>query len=79
MPFTSPAKPRGSVGHGGSASRHRSCNNGVCTVTQTFEVYYKPPATIQNRFFKFDTIVFAPVKPMKGYGPVIGVLVRIDR
>jgi hypothetical protein len=73
------AKPRGTLGGGGSYEHHRQCTNGVCTVTETVGVYYKPPATLQRNVFKFDTIRFAPLKPVKGYDPMIGVLVQVNK
>ncbi len=63
-------KPFGKIKNMEQTSLKSSCDNGVCTVTATYSVQYKPKAE-KNRFHKawqYDLIRFAPSPANNAYG-----------
>jgi hypothetical protein len=71
---------RGKLGGGGGFSHHKQCQNGSCTIRDTYSLNYIPPAKFVRRIpWKFDLLAFEPVKPSGVYKLMKAALIRINR
>jgi hypothetical protein len=71
---------RGKLGGGGGFSHHKQCQNGSCTIKDSYSVNYIPPPNFVRRIpWKFDVLTFEPVKPSGAYRLMKAALIRINR
>jgi hypothetical protein len=71
-------KPAGEAAEG-SGSTHSKCENGICTIAIYGSDHYTPPRSLPgNKPWRFDYIIYKPMKSTRGYGALPSWRIQVN-